>query len=202
MTLYRRTFSRLISAAGTLLVTATMAQAAGTAVSAPSFSKAAHGYVGRIDSQPPTGDIDRDFAAFLVPQHLSGVDLSKVAITDCKNTMLRGIAKNILAHADRNEPVTTDVPQLPQGDPRRAKEIRLLTQANHRASADFSAPASGGADRQFARLMGAHHQRAMDYASAEISLGRDPHLLTLARSILAGQRGEHEQMMALLSHQG
>ncbi|WP_052364978.1 DUF305 domain-containing protein [Halotalea alkalilenta] len=181
-----------------LAMTASLSAATAFCAEAPSFAQAARSYVERIESHPPSGDVDQDFAAFLVPQHLSGVELSSVAIDHCQDATLRDIAADILAHADRNDPVTSKAPPLPAADPRRAMVIRALAGANAQARAAFEERVEGDTDRQFAHFMGAHHQRAIVYASTELHFGRDPNLLTLARTILEGQQEQHAQMMKLL----
>lgn len=189
-------WSKLIPPIALALLVAT-----GTAWSAlvSPFSEAARLYVDRIDAHPPTGDVDKDFADFLVPQHLSGVELSKVQIGSGHDATLLAIANDILAHADRNDPVTSNVPPLPAKHPRRAQALEAITAADTQARRAFEASPEGDVDQQFAHLMGSHHQRAIDYASAELRLGRDPHLLQMAQAILQGQQDQHEQMMQRLS---
>ncbi|WP_051150926.1 DUF305 domain-containing protein [Tatumella saanichensis] len=164
----------------------------------PALLQQSHQYLQRIDQHPPSGDIDHDFATFLVPQHLTGVGLSEAEIHDGQNPQLRAIASGILAHRDRNAPVSSQVSPLPATDPRYQQEKQLLQAADNQARQAFRQPLNGDADRQFNWLMAAHHQRAIGYATAELKLGRDPALLKLARGMIQQQKQQHRQMMTLL----
>lgn len=164
----------------------------------PVLSTQSQQYIQRIDALPPTGDIDHDFAAFLVPQHLTGVGLSEVEIHSGRNSQLRDIAAGILAHADRNTPVTSHVSPLTANDPRYQTEKERLQTADSHARQAFSKPLNGDTDHQFGWLMAAHHQRAIDYASAELQLGRDPTLKKMARDIISSQKQQHQLMMKVL----
>lgn len=164
----------------------------------PALSQQSHQYIQRIDQHPPSGDIDHDFAAFLVPQHLTGVGLSEAEMQDGHNPQLRAIAAGILAHRDRNAPVSSQVSALSANDPRYQQEKTLLQAADNQARQAFRQPLYGDTDHQFNWLMAAHHQRAIAYATTELKLGRDPALLKLARGMIHQQKQQHRQMMTLL----
>src|SRR5712664_4217870 len=44
----------------------------------------------------PTGDIDRDFVAMMVPHHLGAIDMAKAELRYGKNEQLRRIAQEII----------------------------------------------------------------------------------------------------------
>jgi uncharacterized protein (DUF305 family) len=58
----------------------------------------------------------------------------------------------------------------------------------------MSAPRSGDPDRDFAAIMIAHHQGAIDMAKTELLHGRDPVLRRLAQGIIVEQQQEIEVM--------
>lgn len=56
------------------------------------------------------------------------------------------------------------------------------------------APMDGTADHDFATMMLAHHQGAIDMAKAELSYGKDPVMRRLAQEILVDQQSEMDAM--------
>ena len=56
------------------------------------------------------------------------------------------------------------------------------------------APMNGAADHDFATMMLAHHQGAIDMAKAELSYGKDPVMRRLAQEILVDQQSEMDAM--------
>lgn len=174
------------------LVLGTTALAATTDI----FSKAKNSYVERIESQPPIGSVDQDFASFLLPQHFSGVELSRIELARGYNPVLRNIAAGIVAHSDRSQPVTTKAnPNVPSAVANAV--TNALATADSHAREAFQAPSTSSTDEEFARLMDAHHLRAIAYAKAEINHGTDPHLKKMAQNILENQVKQHDVMAPL-----
>lgn len=60
---------------------------------------------------------------------------------------------------------------------------------------------SGDADRDFAAMMIAHHQGAIDMAALELRYGKDERLKRLAQAIIVEQRQEIEVMRGILSEE-
>lgn len=54
-------------------------------------------------------------------------------------------------------------------------------------------PATGNPDINFAMMMVAHHQGAIDMAQAEIDTGRDPAMIKIAKKIISAQKKEITQ---------
>jgi uncharacterized protein (DUF305 family) len=57
---------------------------------------------------------------------------------------------------------------------------------------------SGNADADFASLMIAHHQGAIEMSKGELQFGTDPRLRRLAQEIIVTQRSEIEVMKAAI----
>ena len=57
-------------------------------------------------------------------------------------------------------------------------------------------------DREFLRLMIAHHEGGVDMAEAGVDLGETEQVRTLARSIVQGQQNEIESMRRMLDERG
>jgi uncharacterized protein (DUF305 family) len=74
--------------------------------------------------------------------------------------------------------------------------IGLAMEKMHRGMA---IPPSGDPDRDFARMMIAHHQGAIDMAEAELQYGSNQRLRRLAQGILVEQQQEIAVMNAVLA---
>lgn len=61
---------------------------------------------------------------------------------------------------------------------------------------------TGNQDRDFARMMIAHHQGAIDMARAQLARGRDPGLRRMAGEIIAAQQREIAELNAFLDRTG
>ena len=61
---------------------------------------------------------------------------------------------------------------------------------------------TGDQDRDFATMMVAHHQGAIDMARKELARGRDPEMRALAAKVIADQQREIAQMQGWLERRG
>jgi uncharacterized protein (DUF305 family) len=43
-----------------------------------------------------SGDVDKDFAALMIPHHQGAIDMAKIEITEGKNEELKTLARSIL----------------------------------------------------------------------------------------------------------
>lgn len=55
---------------------------------------------------------------------------------------------------------------------------------------------TGDADKDFVTMMIPHHQAAIDMAKAELQYGKDPRAIALAKSIIAAQQKEIDEMQS------
>ena|SRR5438309_1292313 len=66
----------------------------------------------------------------------------------------------------------------------------MIADAATRMHSGMDVPFTGDADRDFARMMIAHHQGAIDMAVAELRYGKDRRLKRLAQGIIVQQQEE------------
>jgi uncharacterized protein (DUF305 family) len=74
----------------------------------------------------------------------------------------------------------------------------LMNEATARMHGAMNVPFTGDADRDFARMMIAHHQGAIDMALVELRYGKDERLKRLAQEIVVTQRQEIDVMRLAL----
>lgn len=76
---------------------------------------------------------------------------------------------------------------------------KALDAANQRMMGAMDVQPTGNPDRDFVRMMIAHHQGAIDMAKVELKYGKDPEIRRLASAIVAAQEKEIAEMKAWLA---
>jgi uncharacterized protein (DUF305 family) len=159
----------------------------------------------------PSGDVDRDFVAMMVPHHRGAIDMAQAELQHGRNQKLLRIAQEIvveqlqeiaamrLAIGELASPtwVTNgahDAPAAaqshkanPGGD---APFVSRSNAAMDKMMADMVVKPTGDVDHDFVAMMVPHHQGAIDMAQAELQYGQNPQLKTIAQEIIVGQMQE------------
>jgi hypothetical protein len=80
----------------------------------------------------PTGDIDRDFAAMMIPHHQGGIDMAVAVLRHSRNEQIRRLAQEIIVEQQQeiaalrmavgeplpaSRPAPTHPPAMPAGEP-------------------------------------------------------------------------------------
>ncbi|QCG95634.1 DUF305 domain-containing protein [Azospirillum sp. TSA2s] len=71
---------------------------------------------------------------------------------------------------------------------------RAYMQSMQNMNRDMRKPMTGDADQDFARMMAAHHQGAIDMARVELQYGKDPDLKAMAQKMVDDQTKEVQQL--------
>jgi uncharacterized protein (DUF305 family) len=159
----------------------------------------------------PSGDVDHDFTAMMIPHHQGAIDMAQAELQYGRNQKLLRIAQEIvveqlqeiaamrLANGEPASPtwVTSgahDAPAAaashktnPGGD---APFISRSNAAMDKMMTDMAVKPTGDVDHDFVAMMVPHHQGAIDMAQAELQYGQNPPLKTIAQEIIVDQMQE------------
>jgi uncharacterized protein (DUF305 family) len=160
----------------------------------------------------PTGDIDRDFVAMMVPHHQAAIAMVQAELLYGRNQTLLRIAQQIvveqqqeiaamrLAVGEAASPTwVAEAAKTPPGAPAsdRAANIGLEAPYLHatvaavdRMMADMTPKPTADVDNDFVAMMEPHHQGAIDMAKAELRYGRNQPLKAIAQEIIIDQTQE------------
>jgi uncharacterized protein (DUF305 family) len=159
----------------------------------------------------PTGDVDHDFTAMMIPHHQGAIDMAQAELQYGRNQKLVRIAQEILVEQLQEiaamrlaigEPASPtwvtngadDTPAAarshkanPGGD---APFLNLSNAAMDKMMTDMAVNPTGDIDHDFVAMMVPHHQGAIDMAQAELQYGQNPQLKTVAQEIIVDQMQE------------
>jgi uncharacterized protein (DUF305 family) len=159
----------------------------------------------------PTGDIDLDFVAMMVPHHQGAIDMAEAELSYGHNQQLLRIAQEIVAEelqeiaamraalgdkltpseaallgnsASALAPARADrQPSLEAEKPFLAEDDAAMTKMMN----DMAVKPTGDVDRDFVAMMVPHHQGAIDMAQAELRYGHNAELKRIAQEIVVDQ---------------
>jgi uncharacterized protein (DUF305 family) len=159
----------------------------------------------------PSGDVDRDFVAMMVPHHQGALDMAQAELQFGHNQKLLRIAQEIVVeqlqeiaamrlaigepasptwvtNTAHDEPAAAP-PQkaAPGGD---AAFVSRSNAAMDKMMTDMAVKPTGDVDHDFVAMMVPHHQGAIDMAQAELQYGQNPQLKTIAQEIIVDQMQE------------
>ena len=159
----------------------------------------------------PTGDVDHDFTAMMIPHHQGAIDMAQPELQYGHNQQLVRIAQEIVVEqlqeiaamrlaigepasptwvtngADDTTAATPSDKANPGGD---APFVTLSNAAMDKMMTDMAVKPTGDVDHDFVAMMVPHHQGAIDMARAELRYGQNPQLKTIAQEIIVDQMKE------------
>jgi uncharacterized protein (DUF305 family) len=170
----------------------------------------------------PSGDVDRDFVAMMVPHHQGAIDMAQAELQHGRNQKLLRIAQEIVVEQQQEiaamrlaigEPasptwVTNGAHDAPAAAPSHkanpggdAPFVSRSNAAMDKMMTDMAVKPMGDVDHDFVAMMVPHHQGAIDMAQAELQYGQNPQLKTIAQEIIVDQMQEIALMrLALGEH--
>ncbi|NUW43601.1 DUF305 domain-containing protein [Nonomuraea rhodomycinica] len=146
-------------------------------------------------------DADVMFAQMMIPHHRQAVEMAGLAATRAGDPEVKKLAAKIKAAQDPEiatmtgwlqgwgKPEPTGMGHMDHGMPgmMSAEDMDQLKDAKGAAF-----------DKQFVRMMIAHHEGAIQMARTELAQGRDDAAKKLAQSIQSSQQAEIDQMKQIL----
>jgi uncharacterized protein (DUF305 family) len=159
----------------------------------------------------PTGDVDHDFTAMMIPHHQGAIDMAQDELQYGRNQKLLRIAQEIVVEQLQEiaamrltigEPasptwVTNGAHDAPAAAPSHkanlggdAPFVSRSKAAMDKMMTDMAVKPTGDVDNDFVAMMVPHHQGAIDMAQAELQYGQNPQLKTIAQEIIVDQMQE------------
>ncbi|GAA3951068.1 DUF305 domain-containing protein [Hymenobacter algoricola] len=151
-----------------------------------------------MEAVKPTGNADSDFAHVMMAHHRGAVALSALELRHGQDAGLRALARKIStdqkkelqalkASAARLNGAPATSPSAAAPDP-----FTSLMKSSLERMMNLGLP-GGSIDADYALLMVAHHQSAIDLAKAELAYGRDAKLREMAQQLIDTRQNELQQ---------
>jgi uncharacterized protein (DUF305 family) len=165
----------------------------------------------------PTGNVDHDFAAMMIPHHQGAIDMAEAELRYGQNQQLLRISQEIVveqlqeiaamriavgekvspyeAMLAASVPGAAAAPMAPPV-PQTAGTLSVAAERPFRRESDTATTSmmddmaikpTGQVDRDFVAMMVPHHQGAIDMAEAELRYGRGAQLRRIAQEIIVDE---------------
>lgn len=145
-----------------------------------------------------TGDFDIDFANMMVAHHQAAIDMSKKEVSTGKDGKIKDMAQKIIVSQKQ------EIQQLkefvknykPSGMKHGEGTLqKSMTGMDEKLKAMHM---SGDIDKDFATMMIAHHQSAIEMSKKELANGMDANLKKMAKNMINDQTKEITQFQTWL----
>jgi uncharacterized protein (DUF305 family) len=159
----------------------------------------------------PTGDVDHDFTAMMIPHHRGAIDMAQAELLYGHNEQLHRLAQEIvveqlqeiaamwLAIGDAAYDAPAATPSHKANPGVDAPFVSLSKAAMDKMMTNMTVKPTGDVDHDFVAMMVPHHQGAIDMAQAELQYGQNPQLKTIAQEIIVDQMQEIALMRLALA---
>ena len=166
----------------------------------------------------PTGNVDHDFVAMMIPHHQGAIDMAEAELRDGHNQLLLRISQEIVVEQLQEiaamriaigEKVSPYEAALAASVPGAAAPVATAPATTETLSVaaegpflkkndtamtkmmdDMTIKPTGQIDRDFVAMMVPHHQGAIDMAQAELRYGHNAQLRRIAQEIIVDQLQE------------
>jgi uncharacterized protein (DUF305 family) len=152
-------------------------------------------------STVPAGPADLTFAQRMIPHHQQAIEMATLAKDRASGTEVRGLAGRIVAAQNPEIAVLRSWLKTnggaPLGGHGGAGHAGMPGMATPTQLADLRAAGGEDFDQRFLGLMITHHEGALRMAGEELTAGRDPFLLRMAKDVHATQTAEIRRMRTM-----
>lgn len=148
----------------------------------------------KMNGMSMTGDLDNDFAAMMIEHHQGAVDLSEMEASKGTDSAMVTMAKNMIAdHKSEIEQLKSFIShhEAMHKDKDTAahkheagSEDDLSSAMKAETSKIKDIKTAGNADKDYAMLMQAHHEDAIEMSKAEVAHGHHAELKKMAQKMM------------------
>ncbi|MEU0564600.1 DUF305 domain-containing protein [Nonomuraea sp. NPDC005983] len=144
-------------------------------------------------------DADVMFAQMMIPHHQQAVEMADLAATRASDKEIKDLAAKIKAAQDPEiQTMRGWLKSWGKEEPSGGMGHGMPGIMSEEDMKKLEAAKGAAFDKQFAQLMIAHHNGAIDMARTEQAQGSDAEAKDLAKAIETGQQAEVQQMQDLL----
>jgi len=155
--------------------------------------------LGSGGGQAGGNEIDRAFAAEMIPHHESAVEMAEIAQQRGESPFVAKLADDIIRTQKAEiSTLRSEDAQLAEAGVKKGKlgmSMEMMGMGMDTAELKTATPF----DDAFIRMMVPHHKGAIDMAEVELAKGSDPRLKALARAIIDAQQREIDEMTRQLA---
>lgn len=130
---------------------------------------------------------DAIFVGMMLPHHMSGIPLGRIAAQKGRNAEIRRLGREIVRAQTREARTLRAMAKLFGKQPSMPPEIE---ERGRMDMAKLRRASGSRFDRVWLDVIGAHHMAAIQMARIEVQAGQNPHVRQLALSIYEVQRRE------------
>jgi uncharacterized protein (DUF305 family) len=152
--------------------------------------------VTNMDSMDRTGNPDQRFAKMMIIHHQAAIDLSNIALAEGTDPTLRSLANTMIETQNQEISAFTSFinnnPTAQPASPSFNAKMDILVDKLRRSP--NSQNINGNIDHDFAIVMIAHHQSAIEMADLILQAGSDAMLADLVKKMKENQEAEIKKL--------
>lgn len=158
-----------------------------------------HQMMSKMDTLQKTNDPEIDFSRLMKVHHQGAIDMASLELRQGENDSLKRTAQKIISEQQVEIQQFNDVlASLSVDDNDPAFTMEQMESAIRGAETADVQLITGNTDNDFATLIIAHHQTAIDNANAYLHHGNNARLKTMAKTIIASQTREIKELAVWL----
>lgn len=160
-----------------------------------------NGMMNRMQSMKMSGDFDTDWANMMIEHHQGAIDMAQVEVSQGKNEKLKAKAQEIMTKQKAEQQQLRDIVQNMKPSNMKMGEGELPKAMSTMMDKMKSMSMSGDVDKDFATMMIAHHQSAIDMSKMELKNGMSAELKKIARKAIDDQQKDISEFKNLMNSQ-